>query len=102
MPHQAHNPNNYWRAIMSAPPHAIAHQFEKKNLFGLWEPSMGTSHMFGTSVTNQSKNRKRLRSLVGLSRKSTNQQVYILFVSQVLIKWCISMFFFWSDNVRLD
>jgi hypothetical protein len=24
MPHQAHNPNNYGRALMSAPPQAIA------------------------------------------------------------------------------
>jgi hypothetical protein len=38
---------------------------------------VGTSHMLLTSVTDQSNNRKRLRSLLEPTHKSANLQVFI-------------------------
>jgi hypothetical protein len=52
---------------------------------------MGTSHVLQTPVTDQSNNRKRLRSLLGPSWKSTNLQV-IVAQCNVFVPICIMRF----------
>jgi hypothetical protein len=45
--------------------------------FALWEPSMITSHMLRTSITDQRNNTKTLHSLLGSTRNSTILQVFV-------------------------